>query len=80
MDLLEYLKMPFLNSSFVMICIIHKMIAFLKNHLIVFSNAFLGSIRDIFFFLIFSHNISWKFKALKKTYVKDIRNLFRLKK
>ena len=33
MDLLEDLKMSLLNFSFVMIYIIHKILALLKNHL-----------------------------------------------
>ena len=33
MDLLEYLKMSLLKFNFVMICIIHKMLALFKNHL-----------------------------------------------
>ena len=33
MDLLENLKMPILNFSFFMICVIHKMLALLKNNL-----------------------------------------------
>ena len=33
MDLLKYLKMPLSNFSFVMIYIIHKMLALLKNNL-----------------------------------------------
>ena len=33
MDLLEDLKMSLLNSNFVMIYIIHKMLVLLKNHL-----------------------------------------------
>ena len=33
MDLLEYLKMSLLKFNFVMICIIHKMLALFKDHL-----------------------------------------------
>ena len=33
MDLLEDLKMSFLNFNFLMIYIIHKMLVLLKNHL-----------------------------------------------
>ena len=47
MELLRDLKMSLLNFSLVMIYIIHKMLALLKNHLnflkVVFSNAFLRS-------------------------------------
>ena len=59
MDLLKDLKMPPLNFSFAMICIIHKMLAMLKNHLnflkVVFSNSFF---KDFNFFKdSFFHNI-----------------------
>ena len=33
MDLLQYLKISLLNLSFIMICIIHKILVLLKNHL-----------------------------------------------
>ena len=33
MDLLSDLKMSLLNFSFAMLCIIHKMLVLLKNHL-----------------------------------------------
>ena len=33
MDLLEDLRMPLLNFNFVMICIIHKILVLLKDHL-----------------------------------------------
>ena len=50
MDLLKGLKMPLTNFRFVMIYIIHKMLALLKITLIIlkiiFSNAFLRSIID----------------------------------
>ena len=45
MDLLEDLKMSLLNSNFVMIYIIHKMLVLLKNHL----NYVNDSIIDCFF-------------------------------
>ena len=48
------LKIPLLNFNFVMIYIIHKILALLKSHLIilniVFSNAFLKIIIDFYFF------------------------------
>ena len=50
MDLLKGLKMPLTNFRFLMIYIIHKMLALLKITLIIlkiiFSNAFLRSIID----------------------------------
>ena len=54
MDLLEYLKMSILNFSFFMICVIHKMLALLKNNLNYLKdsilNAFLRSIKNFNFF------------------------------
>ena len=48
------LKIPLSNFNFVMIYIIHKILALLKSHLIilniVFSNAFLKIIIDFYFF------------------------------
>ena len=48
------LKIPLLNFNFVMIYMIHKILALLKSHLIilniVFSNAFLKIIIDFYFF------------------------------
>ena len=50
MDLLEDLKMSLLNFSFVMIYIIHKILALLENHLNYLKdnilNALLRSITD----------------------------------
>ena len=59
MDLLEDLKMSLLTFTFVMIYIIHKILLLLKNCLnfpkVLFSNDFLRSMIDFFFFnLIFS--------------------------
>ena len=86
MDLLKDLKISFLNFSFVMIYIIHKMLVLLKNHLNyfkkIFSNSFLRSIIEFYFFLLFlftTYN-DGKSKALKKDIPKDIRSLFRLEK
>ena len=45
MDLLEDLKMSFLNFNFLMIYIIHKMLVLLKNHL----NYLKDSIFECFF-------------------------------
>ena len=45
MDLLENIKMSLLNFNFVMIYIIHKMLAFLKNR----QNYFKDSIFECFF-------------------------------
>ena len=50
MDLLEDLKIPLLNFNFAMTYIIHKMLVLIKNHLIVFLNAFLRSIIESIFF------------------------------
>ena len=50
MDFLKDLKMSVLNFSFVMIYIIHKMLALLKNHLnflkVIFLNAFSRSVSE----------------------------------
>ena len=72
MGLLKDLKISFLNFSFVMIYIIHKMLVLLKNHLNyfkkIFLNSFLRSIIEFYFFLLFlftTYN-DGKSKALKK--------------
>ena len=56
MDLMEDLKMPLLNFSFVMIYIIHKMLVLLKNHLkflkVVFSNCFLKENNSLLMFFL----------------------------
>ena len=63
-----------------MIYIIHKILVLLKNHLdflkVVFSNAFLRSIILIFFKNIITESLSLK----EENIIKNIRNLFRLKK
>ena len=54
MDLLEDLKMSLLNSNFVMIYIIHKMLVLLKNHLSYIKDnifeCFLRSLLDFYYY------------------------------
>ena len=54
MNLLENLRMSLLNFNFFVIHIIHKILVLIKNYLnylkIIFSNMFLRSIIDFYFF------------------------------
>ena len=66
MDLLEDLKMSFLNFSFVMVYIIYKMLALRKNGL----NFFKGDILECFFkgatklnFMLYSHVVIILFRT-----------------
>ena len=83
------LKIPLLNFNFVMIYIIHKILALLKSHLIIlniaFSNAFLKIIIDFYFFQ--KKNFFFPFYIMmenprpeKENTIRDIGNRFRLKK
>ena len=83
------LKIPLLNFNFVMIYIIHKILALLKSHLIilniVFSNAFLKIIIDFYFFqkkiFFFPFYIMMENpRPEKENTIRDIGNRFRLKK
>ena len=86
MDLLEDLKMPLINSNFVMIKIIHKMLVLLKHHLnYLISSDFLRSIIDFYsfsknFFFFFTICNDEKFSLDEENITKDITNLYKLKK
>ena len=63
MDLLQDLKMSFLNFNFAIIYVIHKMLVLLKNYL----NYLKDSIFKCIFFNYFFQNIQrWKVYVLKK--------------
>ena len=72
MDLSEDLKMPLLNFSFVMIYIFHEILVLLKNHL----NYLKDNISNALLRSIMVENP----KSEEEKIIKDIRNLFRLKK
>ena len=89
MDLLQNLKMSLLNVSFLMIYLIHIMLVLLKNHV----NYLKDSIFEYFFkeynrlsFFFFKKTIFFKthnddiFSLEEENIIKDIRNLFRLKR
>ena len=88
MDLLEDLKISLLNFSFLMIYITPKMLVFFKNHLNylkdnIFECIFKKYYRLSFFNKknVFSQNIMMENpKSEEGKIIKDIRNLFRLKK
>ena len=88
MDSLEDLKMPLLNFIFVIIYIIHKVLVLLKNQLNYFEDSifecfFIKYHRFLSFFKLFflSQHIMMVSLSLKKeNVIKDIRNLFRLRK
>ena len=70
MDLLEDLGMSLLNFNFVIIHIIYEISVLIRNHQIIlkiiFSNAFLRSIKDFFkmiFFIIYNNG---KFKSWRR--------------
>ena len=87
MYLLEDLKVSLLNFNFVMIYIFHKILELLKNHLNyvkdnIFECFFKKYNRLIFIFLIFFF-ITFNDgnpRPEVENIIKDIRNLFRLKK
>ena len=80
--------MSLLSFNFFMVNIIHEMLVLLKNNLNYVRNSifkcFLRSIKDfyfIFFLLLFSQHLMMKRLSLEEeNIIKDIRNLFKLKK
>ena len=79
MNLLEHLKMSLLNFNYVMIYIIHKMLVLLKNHLNYLKN----NIFECFFKeynRLAQHIMMESLSLEEEKIIKDIRNLFRLKK
>ena len=72
MDLLEDLIMSLLNFSVVMVYIIHEILVLLKNHL----NYLKDNISNTLLRSIMVENP----KSEEEKIIKDIRNLFRLKK
>ena len=72
MDLLEDLKMSLLSFSFAMIYIFHEILVLLKNHL----NYLKDNISNALLRSIMMENP----KSEEEKIIKDIRNLFRLKK
>ena len=80
--------MSLLSFNFFMVNIIHEMLVLLKNNLNYVRNSifkcFLRSIKDFFFFfllLLFSQHLMMKRLSLEEeNIIKDIRNLFKLKK
>ena len=85
MGLLEDLKKSLLNFSFIMIYRIHKILVLIKNHL----NYLKDNIFECFFKkhngLLFKTKKKQKTKLKiqglkKKKTIKDVRNIFRLKK
>ena len=70
MDLLEDLRMPFLNFDFVVIFIIHKFLVLLENHLNYFKDriydCFFKEYNFIFYKLIFSQKILMENKNKNK--------------
>ena len=68
------LKISLLNFSFVMIYIIHKILLLLKNHM--------NYLKDNIFKCFFKeyHRLLEKLRPKEENIIKDIRNLFRLKK
>ena len=68
------LKISLLNFGFVMIYIIHKILLLLKNHM--------SYLKDNIFKCFFKeyHRLLEKLRPKEENIIKDIRNLFRLKK
>ena len=68
------LKISLLNFGFVMIYIIHKILLLLKNHM--------NYLKDNIFKCFFKeyHRLLEKLRPKEENIIKDIRNLFRLKK
>ena len=68
------LKISLLNFSFVMIYIIHKILLLLKNHM--------NYLKDNIFKCFFKEydRLLEKLRPKEENIIKDIRNLFRLKK
>ena len=86
MDLLEDLRMSFLNFNFVMIYIIHKILELLKNHLIylkdnIFECFFKKYNKLSYFFKKDSQYIMMENpRSEEEKIIKYTRNRFRLKK
>ena len=87
MNLLEDLKKPLLNFSFIMIYTINKIFVLIKNHLNYLQDnifeCFFKKYNRLFFFktIFFSWYIIMESLSLEEeNLIKDIRNLFRLKK
>ena len=67
------LKISLLNFSFVMVYIIHKILLLLKNHM--------NYLKDNIFKCFFKeYRLLEKLRPKEENIIKDIRNLFRLKK
>ena len=78
MDLLK-------DFNFIMTCIIHKMLVLLKNYLNYFKDnifeCFLKKYNRVFFNQFISQHITLENLRLEEeNIIKDVRNLFRLKK
>ena len=86
MDLLEDLRMSFLNFNFVMIHIIHKILELLKNHLIYLKDdifeCFFKKYNKLSYFLKkdSQHIMIENPRSEEEKIIKYIRNRFRLKK
>ena len=87
MNLLEDLKKPLLNFSFIMIYTINKIFVLIKNHLNYLQDnifeCFFKKYNRLFFFktILFSWYIIMESLSLEEeNLIKDIRNLFRQEK
>ena len=89
MNLLEDLKLSLLNFNFVMIYIVHKMLALPKNHLIYLKDSIFECFLKEFNRLLFSlkkvkflsqHIMMESLNLEEENIIKDIRSLFRLRK
>ena len=87
MHLLEESKISPLNFNFVIICIIHKMLVLLKNHLNYIKDSIFKCffkeydkiLSFFFFFKFFTTCNDGKFKPWRRKYAKDIRNVSTVK-
>ena len=85
MDLLQDLKKSLLNFNFVMIYTIHKVLVLIKNPLNYpkdnIFKFFLRNITDFYLFIFKQqHIMKGNPSSEEEKTIKDIRNLFRLKK
>ena len=85
MDLLEDLRMSLLNFNFVMIYIIYKFLVLIKNHLNylkdnIFKYFFKEYNRLLFKNIFSQHMMIENSRSDKEKIIKDLRNLFRLRK
>ena len=72
MDLLQDVKMPFLNFNFATIYVIHKMLVLLKNYLNYLKDSIF---KCTFFNYFFSEHITMESVRLEEeNIIKDIRN------